>query len=104
MPGHEELVAVLHELGAKPEVRHLPDPTVRIPPFATRDAAVQGTIRSFPTEQWAIWPLGEELIARLRGILESGFDDLFEETPDGYRPRWIDRGHEVLITWVPRHA
>ena len=39
---------------------------------------------------------------RLRHVLESRFDELFEPTPSGYQFRWITSGHEVLITWEPR--
>lgn len=102
VPGHEELVAVLREMGVEPEVRHLPDPAVKPPLPTTREAAVQGAVQSLPAEQWALWPLGDKLTARLRRILESSFEELFEATPGGYRRRWIDAGHEVLISWLPR--
>ena len=100
VPGHEELVAVLVEMGVEPEVRHLPDPSTPPPTAPTREAAVPTAIARF-LDQWALWPLGDELSGRLRRILESGFDELFEETPNGYRPRWLTPGHEVLISWAP---
>ena len=101
VPGHVELVAVLREMGVEPEVRHLPDPTIVQPPLPTREAAVAAAISSAGGSQWAWWPMGETLTGRLRGILESRFEELFEHTTSGYRPRWLTPGHEVLVTWAP---
>jgi hypothetical protein len=101
VPGHAELLAVLRELGAAPEVRHLPDPTVPVPTAPTRDAAIQSAISVAAGSQWAWWPLGDQLTARLRHLLEARFDELFRATPSGYQPQWITTGHEVLITWTP---
>jgi SAM-dependent methyltransferase len=102
VPGHAELVAVLREMGAAPEVRHLPDSTVQVPTAPTRDAAIESAISLAAGSQWAWWPLGDELTARLRHLLETRFDELFQATATGYRPQWITPGHEVLITWAPR--
>ena len=101
VPGHVELVNVLWEMGLEPDVRMLPDPTVLAPPAApTPDAAVQTAIARFPSEQWAFWPLGSELEARLRQVLEARFDELFTRTADGYTQKtWVNPGREVLITW-----
>ena len=101
VPGHAELVAVLRELGAAPEVRRLPDSTVEVSTAPTRDGAIRSAISLAAGSQWAWWPLGDQLTARLRHLLETRFDELFQTTPTGYRPRWIDTGHEVLITWAP---
>ena len=51
--------------------------------------------------QWAWWPLGDQLTARLRHLLETRFDELFRATPTGYQPQWLTPGHEVLLTWTP---
>jgi hypothetical protein len=101
VPGHAELVAVLRELGAAPAVRHLPDPAVPVPTLPTRDAAVQSAIAVAAGSQWAWWPLGDRLTARLRHLLETRFDELFRATPTGYQPQWLTPGHEVLLTWTP---
>lgn len=101
VPGHAELVAVLREMGVAPEVRRLPDSTVQVPTAPTRDAAIRSAISLAAGSQWAWWPLGDELTARLRHLLETRFDELFQAAPAGYRPRWITTGHEVLITWAP---
>lgn len=102
VPGHVELVNVLWEIGIEPDVRMLATPTTVFPPQPTREAAVQYTIGRFIGDQWAIWPLGPELEARLRRVLETGFDELFTQTAHGYAATWITPGHEVLITWETR--
>jgi SAM-dependent methyltransferase len=102
-PGHAELAAVLREMGIDPEVQTLPDPPPHFPPAPTREAAIQASLPRFAGEQWAFWPLGPELETRLRAVLEERFDELFERTEAGYPAAWIDPGHEVLITWEPRH-
>jgi hypothetical protein len=103
VPGHVELVNVLWELGIEPDVRMLPHSTVAYPAIPARDAAIQNAIGRFGGDQWALWPLGAELEARLRQVLETRFDELFSQTPDGYAPAWITPGREVLITWESRH-
>ena len=102
-PGHVELVNVLWEMGIEPDIRMLPDPTVRFPAALTREAAVTAGIARFRSSQWAYWPLDPGVEARVRQILETRFDDLFTQTADGYVPGWITPGREVLITWEPRH-
>jgi hypothetical protein len=102
VPGHMELVQVLWELGIQPDIRLQPDPTGRYPAVPTREAAIQAAIPRFVTDQWAIWPLGEQLQKRVTDILESRFDDLFAETPEGYIQTWLTYGREVIITWEPR--
>lgn len=71
----------------------------------TSRAAIQGGISRFPTEQWAFWPLGSELEARLHQVLAAHFDDLFTQTAGGYtQTTWVNPGREVLITWESRHS
>ena len=36
---------------------------------------------------------------RLRPILETRFDGLFAAGRDGFTPRWVTPGREILITW-----
>jgi SAM-dependent methyltransferase len=99
VPGHVELVNVLWEMGIQPDVRMLPDVPVRYPASPTREAAVATALMRFGGEQWARWPLGPELEARIYHTVERHFDELFTQTDDGYVPGWIDPGREVLITW-----
>ncbi|MDP8922967.1 MAG: methyltransferase domain-containing protein [Chloroflexota bacterium] len=101
VPGHVELVNVLWEMGIEPDVRMLPDPLPVPPPVPTREAAIQAGVDRF-IAQWAFWPLGPELEARLRRVLEARFDELFNPTADGYAATWINPGREVLISWESR--
>ena len=103
VPGHVELVNVLWEMGRQPDVRMLPDVPLHYPASPTREAAVQAALVRFGGEQWARWPLDEELEARIRRTVEGHFDELFTRSADGYVPGWIDPGREVLITWEPLH-
>jgi hypothetical protein len=45
--------------------------------------------------------LGSDLEQRLRVILESRFDELFAAGPEGFIPRYVAPGREILITWQP---
>jgi SAM-dependent methyltransferase len=102
VPGHVELVNVLWELDILPDIRVLPLHTARpIIPAPTREAAIAGEMARFGGDQWALWPLGSALEQRLRGLLETRFDELFAAGPEGFSPRWITPGREILITWQP---
>jgi hypothetical protein len=95
-------VNVLWELGILPDIRVLPLHTARpIIPAPTRETAIAGEMARFVGDQWALWPLGADLEQRLRGLLETRFDELFAVSPDGFIPRWITPGREILITWQP---
>jgi hypothetical protein len=37
----------------------------------------------------------------LRSVLETRFDELFAASPEGFVPRFITPGREILITWEP---
>ena len=39
--------------------------------------------------------------SRLRSILEARFDELFTAGPEGFVPRYVTPGREILITWEP---
>ncbi len=99
VPGHVELVDVLQEMGIKPEIQPLGPMSLppSLPP--TREAAIQVALGAFLGEQWGFWPLGSELEERLRKVLQTRFDELFIQTPNGFKPGWIQRGNEVLLTW-----
>lgn len=103
VPGHAELVNVLWELDILPDIRVLPFPsTGPVIPAPTRETAIAGAVTRFRGDQWSFWPLGTELEERLRLILEARFDELFATGDDGFSPRWITPGHEILITWQPK--
>jgi hypothetical protein len=101
VPGHVELINVIWELGILPNIWVLPQPTVPFTPAPGRDTAIANAIARFPGEQWSWWNLGSDLEQRLRGILESRFDELFAASPEGFIPRYVTPGHEILITWQP---
>jgi SAM-dependent methyltransferase len=100
-PGHQELVNVLWEMDILPDVQVLPLPSIPLSAAPTREAAIVATVDRFKNAQWSFWPLGADLEQRLRSILERRFEELFNSTADGFIPRWINRGHEILITWQP---
>jgi len=102
VPGHVELINVIWELGILPDIRVLPLPTMPLGPAPSRDAAIAGAIARFPGEQWSWWGLGSDLEARLRSILQARFDELFTAGPDGFTPRYVAPGREILITWQPQ--
>ena len=104
VPGHVELINVLWEMGILPDIRVLPFNCARpnpIIPAPTREAAIGGALVRFGGDQWTLWPLGSDLEQRLRGILDTRFDELFAAGPNGFIPRWITPGREILITWRP---
>ena len=102
VPGHVELINAIWELGILPDVRVLPQPTVPFAPAPSRDAAIAGAIARFPGEQWGWWDLGSHLKARLRSVLDAGFDELFAAGAEGFVPRYVAPGREILITWQPQ--
>jgi SAM-dependent methyltransferase len=102
VPGHVELINAIWELGILPDVRVLPQPTVPFTPAPSRDAAIAGAIARFPGEQWGWWDLGSDLKARLRSVLDARFDELFAASAEGFVPRYVAPGREILITWQPQ--
>jgi hypothetical protein len=102
VPGHVELINVIWELGILPDIRVLPQPTMPFTPAPGRDTAIANAIGRFPGEQWGWWNLGSDLEQRLREILESRFDELFAASPEGFIPRYVTPGREILITWQPQ--
>ena len=101
VPGHVELMNVLWELGILPDIRVLPQATVPFMPAAGRDAAIAAAIARFPGEQWGWWDLGSDLEARLRSVLEARFYELFTAGTEGFVPRYVAPGREIMITWQP---
>jgi SAM-dependent methyltransferase len=101
VPGHPELVAVLEEMEVAPDVQILPDLWTPVA-SPSREAGMQAALTSVRGHQWAFWPFDPAIEARARELFEARFDELFEETADGYVPRWPGTAREVLITWEPR--
>ena len=99
VPGFVELVNVLWELGIEPDVRMLPDLPSRPVTAPTHEAAVDLAVGQLRGHQWAFWPLEPALERAARERIEAHFGELFEQTPEGYGPRWTVPAREVLITW-----
>ena len=102
VPGHAELMNVLWEMGRLPDLTMLQSQSVRvIPSLPSRAAAIGFAMQRVANEQWAHWPVTAALEARIRATVEQRFDDLYAQNADGFIPRWINMGREVLITWQP---
>jgi SAM-dependent methyltransferase len=103
-PGHAALMNVLWEMGRMPNLTMLLSPTVRyVVPQPSRAAALAFAVQRVANEQWAHWPVAAGFEARARATVEEHFDELYAQSPDGFTPRWITMGCEVLITWQPRN-
>jgi SAM-dependent methyltransferase len=104
VPGHAALMNVLWEMGRMPNLTMLLSPTVRyVVPQPSREAALAFAVQRVANEQWAHWPVAAGFEARARATVEQHFDELYAQSPDGFTPRWITMGREVLITWQPRN-
>jgi SAM-dependent methyltransferase len=102
VPGHAELMNVLWEMGRLPDLTMMLPPNVRyIVPLPIRAAALGYAVQRVGNEQWAHWPVAAAFEARVRATVEQHFDDLYVQGADGFTPRWIKLGREVLITWQP---
>jgi len=99
VPGHVELVNVLWELGIEPDVRMLPVIPSTMDAVPTHEDAVELALAQLRGHQWAFRPLDSTLEQQARQRIEASFWDLFEQTAEGYRPRWTVPSREVLITW-----
>jgi SAM-dependent methyltransferase len=102
VPGHADLMNVLWEMGRLPDLTMLLSQNVRlIVPLPSRAAALAFAVQRVANEQWAHWPVAAAFEARTRATVEQHFDDLYAQDADGFTPRWITMGREVLITWQP---
>ncbi len=102
VPGHAELLNVLWEMGRLPDLKMLLPPSVRyVVPLPSRAAAVAFAVQRLANEQWAHWPVAAAFEARTGAKVEQHFEELFAQGADGFAPRWITLGSEVLITWQP---
>ena len=99
VPGHRELLAVLWELDILPDLLVLPGTRGGDRRAPTREAAIDNAVRSLAREQWALGSLPASWEAKAREAIDSHFDDLFEHSSNGFRPRWPKPANEVLITW-----
>jgi SAM-dependent methyltransferase len=102
VPGHAELMNVLWEMGRLPDLTMLPAQTVRFTAsLPSRAAAIGFAVQRVANEQWAHWPIADALAENIRDTVEQHFDELYAHGAEGFTPRWINTGREVLITWQP---
>jgi len=94
VPGHAELLPVLWELGILPDVQMLPG-MLELPgaPPTTREEAVQLALRTVALG------MGNERRAAAQALIERDFEQLFEQTPRGFRPRYVDDIRGMIVTW-----
>ena len=89
-PGHRQLCDVLWEMGILPDVQVLPGPfPLRAAPAATPAAAIEAWLDEAR--------LSDRDAARER--LVAGFDRVFVNSGEGYRPAQRRDSREMLITW-----
>ena len=96
-PGYRELLPVLWEMGILPDVRVLPV-SLR-GPRRSEDAFLPQTKEEAVEMALPGRSLLAENIDRTRDRIEGHFDELFAETPEGFRPLWHQESRELLITW-----
>jgi hypothetical protein len=102
VPGHADLMNVLWEMGRLPDLTMLLPQNVRyVVTLPSRAAALTYAVQRVANEQWAHWPVAAAFEARTRATVEQHFDNLYAHGADGFTPRWISMGREVLITWQP---
>ena len=95
VPGFQQLMAVLWEMGILPDLRMLPEPPWwEEEVLSTREEALQQALEG----SW----LREEDRGLAREAFEKNFDQLFSSGVDGFRPRWREASRELLITWETR--
>jgi 2-polyprenyl-3-methyl-5-hydroxy-6-metoxy-1,4-benzoquinol methylase len=99
-PGPDQTRAVLRELGIEANVidtGEAPAP-VMMPVAATRDDAVRIEVEGSTRIGW----LRREEAEQASRVFLDHFDELFLETPNGFRRRSGLDAHELIITWETR--
>ena len=93
VPGPDELLPVLEEMGIAPEVVEIGSATARRPLPQTREEAIKNELGL----GW-VRPDG---IDRARELFTEHFDELFIENPNGFARRTAEGVRELMITWEP---
>jgi len=97
VPGHTQLLPALWEMDILPDVRFLPqgthfDGVEQLPTFPQRkEDAVEMALAG-------VW-LAPHHRDRGEVVVREQFDNLFEETDEGFVPLWLPEARQVLITW-----
>ena len=92
LPGYQELLAVMWDMGILPDVHVMPElPWWENQRPSTRDGAVQLIL-----DDSVVRP---DIRDRARWLIETNFDDLFAPSDVGFVPLWRSDMRELLITW-----
>ena len=97
VPGHNELLAVLEELGIGADLIDVGPATALATASTgkTREDAVRAEVEVAKNQDW----LGDVNPARLAELIDQHFDELLVETADGFSRRSVVGGRDLLITW-----
>jgi hypothetical protein len=87
LPGHEELLPVLWDMGLLPDVRVLSPEPLR---FQTRESAIETTVAQNQASGLREDP---------KRTIEAHFDEGFEPRPGGFAWRTPSELRMILITW-----
>lgn len=100
VPGPQELLAVLTEMGISPEVidSGVAPPPVTAPIGATREDAVRIEVEGGVRLGW----MNRDEVERATALFLDNFGDLFVETEHGFRRRNELDSRELIITWETR--
>jgi len=97
VPGHNELLAVLDEMGIAAELIDVGPAaaTATVGVAATREDAIRNEVEASVKAGW----LRAEDGARLSKLIDEHFDELFAETERGFWRRSALDARDLLITW-----
>jgi hypothetical protein len=96
VPGPQELLAVLGEMGITPDVIDIGASTARRPQPETREEAIKNEL--------AFGWIAPHDLERARNLFIEHFDELFLETPTGFARRGAEGVRELMITWEPARS
>jgi SAM-dependent methyltransferase len=97
VPGHQELLAVLHEMDIPAELVDAGEARAPVTAPIGKTPAEAATIHVEGGVRLG-WVQPDET-ERYRGLIDQHFDELFAKTDTGYRPRVAVGARELIITW-----
>ena len=100
VPGYEELLAVLREMGIDAELIDAGPANLAVtaPVASSREETVKSQVEGARRLGW----LRAEEAEQYAQVLSEHFDEMFASTEQGYRPRNTLDTRELLITWETR--
>jgi hypothetical protein len=100
LPGHQELLPVLEELGIAAELIDVGPATTSATAAIgkTREEAVRNEVEAAKKAGW----LGAVPPERLGELIDQHFDELLLETDQGFLRRSVVGARDLLITWSTR--